>query len=121
MSPACESRNQAELTDAEAAALKSMGLDVIRAMNVAMQSIRTATETHPNLVMQASIADFVANMAGGLAARAEFIATNAGCSRKDVVTICSGAFQHGRSLAWAQAEAAGDIIQANAPTTGAAQ
>ncbi|WP_296585669.1 hypothetical protein [Xanthobacter sp.] len=121
MSKSGKRSNEAELSDAETAALTSMAAEVTCAMNVAMQSIRTATEAQPSLVMHAAIAEFVANMAGQLAARAEFIAINAGGRRKDVTLLCGGAFQDGRSLAYAQTQGDGDIIRTNAPTTGAAQ
>ncbi|MFG1246759.1 hypothetical protein [Xanthobacter flavus] len=113
--------NPADLTPEEAAVMDALSAEVTAAMNTAMRAIRTAVEGHQGLALHAQIAWFVSHYAGQLAARGEFIAINAGGSRKDVSELCAGSFQDGRSHAWAQAEAAGGIIQTNAPTTGAAQ
>lgn len=111
----------ADLTPEEAAVMDALSAEVTAAMNTAMKAIRTAVEGHQGLALHTTIAWFVSHYAGQLAARGEFIAINAGGSRKEVSRLCGGSFQDGRNHAWEEAEAAGGIIRANTPTTGAAQ
>lgn len=110
-----------DLTPEEAVVMSTMATDVTAAMNSAMRAIRTSAESSQSAPLTATITWFVAHMAGQLAARAEFVALNAGGSEQAARDVSMRAFLAGRELAWAQACDTSDIPRATAPTTGMPQ
>lgn len=109
------------LTDEEAAILDTMSERVVRGLAEVTQAVCEAVAEQASVQLQAAIAAYVAHIAGQVAARAEFVAFNAGGSNKDVEDLCCPSFYDGREAAYNEQRKSGGLKIPNAPTTGAHQ